>query len=171
MSNTRIALVTGANQGIGFQVAKELVAHGWTVMVGARDSAKGQAAAGVIGAGAVFVPLDVTDAASIAAAADHIRAEHGRLDLLVNNAAISRPPNASDMTLADHMKTMSATTAKTPSRTVESRRGAIDSAVICSRVRTLASGCSGSKDCISRRMVEMSVRGSCWLRTARIIPR
>ena len=45
MSNARIALVTGANQGIGFQVAKELVAHGWTVLVGARDSEKGQAAA------------------------------------------------------------------------------------------------------------------------------
>ena len=110
MSNARIALVTGANQGIGFQVAKELVAHGWTVLVGARDSEKGQAAAGKIGKGAEFVPLDVTDAGLIAEAADRINTEHGRLDLLVNNAAISRPPHAKDLALADHMKTMSATT-------------------------------------------------------------
>lgn len=110
MSNTRIALVTGANQGIGFQVAKELVANGWTVLVGARDSEKGQAAAGKIGEGAAFIPLDVTDARSITAAADRIRTEHGRLDLLVNNAAISRPPHAKDLALADYMKTMSATT-------------------------------------------------------------
>ncbi|WP_407529381.1 SDR family NAD(P)-dependent oxidoreductase [Methylobacterium oryzisoli] len=110
MSNERIALVTGANQGIGFQVAKELVANGWTGLVGARDSEKGQAAAAKIGKGAVFVPLDVTDAGSIAEAADRIRTEHGRLDLLVNNAAISRPPHAGDLALADHMKTMSAAT-------------------------------------------------------------
>ncbi|HYO97487.1 MAG TPA: SDR family NAD(P)-dependent oxidoreductase, partial [Polyangiaceae bacterium] len=97
MSDERIALVTGANQGIGFQVAKELVAHGWTVLVGARDSEKGQAAVGKIGKGAVFVPLDVTDARSITKAADRIRTEHGRLDLLVNNAAISRLPHAKDL--------------------------------------------------------------------------
>ena len=110
MSNTRIALVTGANQGIGFQVAKELVAHGWTVLVGARDRKKGQAAADKIGKGAEFVPLEVTDAGSIAEAADRILTEHGRLDLLVNNAAISRPPHAKHLVLADYMKTMSATT-------------------------------------------------------------
>lgn len=110
MANSRIALVTGANQGIGFQVAKELVAHGWTVLIGARDRAKGQAAAAEIGEGAELVSLDVTDAASIAAAAESIRTAHGRLDLLVNNAAISRPPHAGDLALADHMKTMSATT-------------------------------------------------------------
>ena len=110
MSEARIALVTGANQGIGFQVAKELAAHGWTVLMGARDPDKGRAAAEAIGGGAEFVHLDVTDAASIAAAADRIRTEHGRLDLLVNNAAISRPPHARNVALADYMRTMSATT-------------------------------------------------------------
>ena len=110
MSNERIALVTGANQGIGFQVSKELVAQGWTVWVGARDSEKGRAAVNEIGVGAVFVPLDVTDAGSIAAAEERIRTQHGRLDLLVNNAAISRPPHVRDLALADHMTTMSATT-------------------------------------------------------------
>ena len=110
MTNPRIALVTGANQGVGFQVAKELAAHGWTALIGARDFDKGRVAAEAIGNGATFIPLDVTDAGSIAAAADRIRGEHGRLDLLVNNAAISRPPHARDVALADYMKTMSATT-------------------------------------------------------------
>ena len=88
--SSRIALVTGANQGVGFQVAKELVAHGVTVLLGARDLARGEAAATRIGAGAVPVRIDLTDDASIAAAADRIRNDHGRLDLLVNNAGISR---------------------------------------------------------------------------------
>ncbi len=84
----RIALITGANQGVGYQVAKELVAAGVTVLLGSRDAAKGEAAAAEIGA--IPIQIDVTDAASIAAAADRIRTEHGRLDLLVNNAAISK---------------------------------------------------------------------------------
>jgi NAD(P)-dependent dehydrogenase (short-subunit alcohol dehydrogenase family) len=85
----RIALVTGANQGVGFQVAKELVAAGVSVYVGARDLTRGEAAAAQIGEGATALQIDVTDLGSIAAAADHIRAEHGRLDLLVSNAGIS----------------------------------------------------------------------------------
>ena len=89
MQDKRIALVTGANQGVGFQVAKELVANGATVLVGSRDLERGEAAAKKIGAGAVALQLDVTDQATIAAAAERIRGEFGRLDLLVNNAAIS----------------------------------------------------------------------------------
>ena len=89
MSSNRLALVTGANQGVGFQVSKELAAAGVTVLVGSRDLAKGEAAAAEIGPGARAVQLDVTDPASIAAAADLIRADYGHLDLLVNNAAIS----------------------------------------------------------------------------------
>ena len=85
----RIALVTGANQGVGFQVAKELVANGLTVLVGSRNIDRGEAAAKEIGPGAIALQLDVTDRASIAAAADRIRNEFGRLDLLLNNAAIS----------------------------------------------------------------------------------
>ena len=110
MQDKRIALVTGANQGVGFQVAKELAASGATVFVGSRDAQRGEQAAARIGPGAVALQLDVTDQASIAAAAERIRAEAGRLDLLVNNAAISRPPHARDVALADYMKTMSATT-------------------------------------------------------------
>jgi NAD(P)-dependent dehydrogenase (short-subunit alcohol dehydrogenase family) len=89
MNDNRIALVTGANQGVGLQVAKELVAHGHTVLVGSRHLERGEAATKKIGAGAIALELDVTDGASIAAAAKRVRTEIGRLDLLVNNAAIS----------------------------------------------------------------------------------
>lgn len=89
MQNKRIALVTGANQGVGLQVAKELVANGLTVLVGSRNFARGEAAAREIGPGAIALQLDVTDRASIAAAAERIRKEFGRLDRLINNAAIS----------------------------------------------------------------------------------
>jgi NAD(P)-dependent dehydrogenase (short-subunit alcohol dehydrogenase family) len=89
LADERIALVTGANQGVGHRVAKELAAHGVTVLVGSRDAARGQAAAEAIGPGALALQLDVTDGASIARAAERIDGEFGRLDLLVNNAAIS----------------------------------------------------------------------------------
>jgi NAD(P)-dependent dehydrogenase (short-subunit alcohol dehydrogenase family) len=89
MSNQRIALVTGANQGVGFQVAKELTANGVMVYVGSRNLERGEAAAKEIGNGAIALQIDVTDQASIRAAAERVRTEFGRLDLLVNNAAIS----------------------------------------------------------------------------------
>lgn len=89
MPQNRIALVTGANQGVGLEVAKHLVANGATVFVGSRNHERGIAAASEIGAGAIALQLDVTDGDSIAAAAARIRSEAGRLDLLVNNAAIS----------------------------------------------------------------------------------
>jgi NAD(P)-dependent dehydrogenase (short-subunit alcohol dehydrogenase family) len=89
MPDKRIALVTGANQGVGLQVARELVANGLTVLVGSRDLKRGETAAKEIGVGAIAVQLDVTDKASIAAAAARVATEFGRLDLLVNNAAIS----------------------------------------------------------------------------------
>lgn len=89
MNDKRVALVTGANQGVGFQVAKELVANGLTVFVGSRNFERGEAAAKEIGPGAIALQLDVTDQASIRAAAERIHEEFGRLDLLVQNAAIS----------------------------------------------------------------------------------
>jgi NAD(P)-dependent dehydrogenase (short-subunit alcohol dehydrogenase family) len=89
MPGKRIALVTGANQGVGRQVAKELVATGITVLVGSRNFERGAAAATEIGPGAIPLQLDVTDRVSISTAAERIRKEFGRLDLLVNNAAIS----------------------------------------------------------------------------------
>ncbi|MET9224486.1 SDR family NAD(P)-dependent oxidoreductase [Lentzea sp. NPDC003310] len=81
-----ITLVTGANKGIGFETAKQLVALGHTVYVGARDAERGEKAAAELGAR--FVQLDVTDDASVQAALARIGAEEGRLDLLVNNAGI-----------------------------------------------------------------------------------
>jgi NAD(P)-dependent dehydrogenase (short-subunit alcohol dehydrogenase family) len=89
MSVERIALVTGANQGVGLEVATKLVSNGATVYLGSRDLARGEAAVAGIPTGATAIQLDVTDLASIAAAAERIRAEHGRLDLLVSNAGIS----------------------------------------------------------------------------------
>jgi NAD(P)-dependent dehydrogenase (short-subunit alcohol dehydrogenase family) len=89
MQSKRVALITGANQGVGLQVAKELVANGLTVLVGSRNFERGEAAAKDVGPGAIALQLDVTDQSSITAAAERIRKELGRLDLLVNNAAIS----------------------------------------------------------------------------------
>jgi NAD(P)-dependent dehydrogenase (short-subunit alcohol dehydrogenase family) len=84
-----VALVTGANKGIGLQIAKDLSAHGFTVLVGARDLERGETAAKAVGADARAIQLDVTDETSIARAVERIRRELGRLDVLVNNAAIS----------------------------------------------------------------------------------
>lgn len=104
MNGKRVALVTGANQGVGFQVAKELVANGVIVLVGSRSLERGEAAAQQIGPGAIALQLDVTDGASIAAAAQWIREEIGHLDLLVNNAAISNTRKG-DLSLAEYATT------------------------------------------------------------------
>jgi NAD(P)-dependent dehydrogenase (short-subunit alcohol dehydrogenase family) len=93
MTDNKIVLITGANKGIGFATARELAQAGHTVLLGARDPERGTAAAaGLAGQGldARFVHLDVTDPATIAAAADLIDTEYRRLDILINNAGISR---------------------------------------------------------------------------------
>jgi NAD(P)-dependent dehydrogenase (short-subunit alcohol dehydrogenase family) len=89
MHDKPVALVTGANKGIGLQIAKDLAAHGFTVLVGSRDLERGETAARSVGGDARAVQLDVTDPASIAAAAQRIQSELARLDVLVNNAGIS----------------------------------------------------------------------------------
>jgi NAD(P)-dependent dehydrogenase (short-subunit alcohol dehydrogenase family) len=88
MTDKQVALVTGANQGIGLQIAKDLAGAGLTVLVGARSFEKGVSAAAEVGSDAHAIQLDVTDPASIAAAAARVKAEFGRLDVLVQNAAI-----------------------------------------------------------------------------------
>ncbi|MEU1837417.1 SDR family oxidoreductase [Micromonospora chersina] len=94
---TTIALITGANKGIGLATARQLGVRGMTVLVGARDAARGREAADKLraeGVDARFVPLEVTDAASIAAAAELVELEYGHLDVLVNNAGIIRADGA-----------------------------------------------------------------------------
>ncbi|WP_405489022.1 SDR family oxidoreductase [Nocardia sp. NBC_00511] len=82
-----IALVTGGNRGIGREVCRQLVDQGFTVLLGARSEEAGKRAAAEVGA--ISVPLDVTDGASVVAAEAEVQLQHGRLDVLVNNAAIS----------------------------------------------------------------------------------
>lgn len=88
-TQTQIALVTGANRGIGLEVCRQLVQRHYTVILGARDEAKGrQAAANLNQMQIIPRQLDVSDPASIERARDWLTAEFGRLDVLVNNAAI-----------------------------------------------------------------------------------
>ncbi|MFF2348845.1 SDR family NAD(P)-dependent oxidoreductase [Kitasatospora sp. NPDC058115] len=92
MSERTIALVTGANKGIGYEIAAGLGALGWSVGVGARDERRREAAVEALraaGVDAFGVPLDVTDDASTTAAARLIEDRAGHLDVLVNNAAIA----------------------------------------------------------------------------------
>ncbi|PHR92652.1 MAG: dehydrogenase [Robiginitomaculum sp.] len=91
MQDKPVALVTGANKGIGFQIAKDLVANGFIVLVGSRNIKNGEEAVETIGGAAYAFQLDVTDQASINAAAQRVQSEFGRLDVLVNNAGISHP--------------------------------------------------------------------------------
>src|ERR1700730_5648291 len=90
---TTIALITGANKGIGYETARLLGERGVTVLLGARDTAAGAEAEKKLadaGSQARHIPLDVTDEALVRAAADTIEAEFGHLDILVNNAGIAR---------------------------------------------------------------------------------
>ena len=87
-----IALISGANKGIGYEIAHGLGAKKITVLVGARDEARGQAAVEKLkteGADARFVKLDVTDASTVKGAAERIEKEFGRLDILINNAGVA----------------------------------------------------------------------------------
>jgi NAD(P)-dependent dehydrogenase (short-subunit alcohol dehydrogenase family) len=90
----KIALVTGANKGIGFEVARQIGRSGATVLVGARNKLAGEKAAAVLageGLAAHFIAIDVADHDSVAAAAAAITNDFGRLDILVNNAGITDP--------------------------------------------------------------------------------
>lgn len=84
-----VALVIGANKGIGLQIAKDLASQGFAVLIGSRNLEKGEAAAKSIGEDTRALQLDVTNQDSISAASARIRSELGSLDVLVNNAGIS----------------------------------------------------------------------------------
>lgn len=95
MSNnqTKIVLITGANKGIGFETSRAIARAGHTVLMGARDPERGRAAAARLAADDLdvgYLPLDVTDESTLAAAAERVSRDHGRLDVLINNAAISK---------------------------------------------------------------------------------
>jgi NAD(P)-dependent dehydrogenase (short-subunit alcohol dehydrogenase family) len=92
----KVALVTGANKGIGLEIARQLAALGMTVLLGARDPRRrDDAVTALRSAGGDIRPvaLDVTDPATVDAAAEHVDDQFGRLDVLVNNAGISGAAN------------------------------------------------------------------------------
>lgn len=88
-NENKVALVSGANTGVGFQIAKALADNGYTVYAGSRDLQKGEAAVAEIGGQSKAIQLDITDSDSINSAVKRIESESGYLTLLVNNAAIS----------------------------------------------------------------------------------
>lgn len=103
-SDRRIALVTGANKGIGKAIAEGLARHGFVVLLGSRDAVRGRAAVDdLAAAGDVrLLSLDVTDDGSVLDAAASVRDSFGRLDVLVNNAGIAQgSPKPSETTVDD----------------------------------------------------------------------
>jgi NAD(P)-dependent dehydrogenase (short-subunit alcohol dehydrogenase family) len=102
-NNGKIALITGANKGIGLEIARQLGTQGITVLLGVRDENRGREAAEKLqieGIDAHVVQLNVTDQSTIDAAASSIESEFGKLDILVNNAGIaidSVPPSQLDI--------------------------------------------------------------------------
>jgi len=91
MNGKRIALITGANKGIGFETARQLGQQQITVLLGSRDASKGEKAAAALrseGLDARALPLDVTDNGNIQRAVQKVSQEFGRLDILINNAGV-----------------------------------------------------------------------------------
>ena len=91
MAETKVALITGANKGIGLEIARQLGKQGIIVVIGSRDSQRGQAAADTLKAGGIdahTIKLEVTDAADREAALTFLQETFGRLDILVNNAGV-----------------------------------------------------------------------------------
>ena len=111
MSEQRVALVTGANRGIGLEVCRQLAARGLRVVLTAREPRKGEAAAHGLaaeGLDVAFHPLDVIDPAAAEAARVWVEARYGRLDVLVNNAAVYLDEGVTifDETLATFAETL-----------------------------------------------------------------
>ncbi len=90
----KVALVTGGNRGIGLETARQLAELGFTVLIGARDFAKGEAAAKKFGGKVEAIALDVAAPEAAVQAAAEVERRFGRLEILVNNAAIHYDPSA-----------------------------------------------------------------------------
>ncbi|MGY1945884.1 SDR family NAD(P)-dependent oxidoreductase [Nocardia asiatica] len=106
MNEQKVALITGANKGIGRGAAEQLAALGMTVLIGARDSGRGAEAAAALratGADAHALTLDVTDATTVTAAAQQVEARFGHLDVLINNAGITGSGQVSPMEAFDQI--------------------------------------------------------------------
>lgn len=88
MAKTKLALVTGANRGIGKEIARQLIGKGFVVYVTSRDLSKAQDVAKQLGDSAIAMELNVADETSVKNAADKVSSESGNLDVLVNNAGI-----------------------------------------------------------------------------------
>jgi NAD(P)-dependent dehydrogenase (short-subunit alcohol dehydrogenase family) len=88
----RVAVVTGANTGLGFETARVLAEHGASVVLAVRDVAKGRAAAERMGGTVSVQELDLASLESVRAAAAALRASHPRIDLLINNAGVMYTP-------------------------------------------------------------------------------
>jgi len=97
---TTVTVITGANKGLGYETARRLIKQGHTVYAGARDPQRGEQAAKALGARPL--QIDITDDASVTAAAELVQAEAGRVDVLINNAGIAGPVAATgELTAAD----------------------------------------------------------------------
>ncbi|MGP3929521.1 SDR family NAD(P)-dependent oxidoreductase [Nonomuraea sp. KM88] len=106
--NQKLALITGANKGIGRATADQLAALGMTVLIGARDARRGEESAAAVraeGGDAYAVVLDVTDPATVQEAARWIGDNHGHLDVLVNNAGITGSGQVSPADAVDRIPT------------------------------------------------------------------
>src|SRR5436190_6974864 len=102
MAARRIAVVTGANRGLGYEIARQLAGADVFVVLGARDPVKGEAAAArlaVKGAGVAAFALDVNDTRSVRRFVEHVEKAHGTPSILVNNAGVY--PESTDATVLD----------------------------------------------------------------------
>ena len=133
----KIALITGANRGIGFETARQLSEQGFHVIVTARDVEAGKSAAEKIGG--EFLELDVADADSIAAVGAAY--PHGRLDVLINNAGVFDDDNQTILTISrDHLLRTLQTNTLGPLLVSRAFRGPLAAAAEGGRIINLSSG-------------------------------